>query len=125
MTELHVRHVLDVYPPHAKLSFPLVLQPHAGARIVVDRAHHARHSAEVSAAVYREQQVHRASLPLPLAEGRVEPLVAVLGAAPDLVLDAAVDIVLRVRLDHEEPSERCAQVEILRVILVLNVQLVE
>lgn len=125
MTKLHVRNVFNIDPPHAELSLPLVLRPHARVRIIVDRASHTGHPAEVPASVHREEQVNDTTLPLPLAEGRIEALVTVLCAAPDFVLDAAMDVVLRVGLDNEESGKRGAQIELFRIIIVLDSQLVE
>lgn len=125
MTQLHVRNVLDVYPPNSKLSLPLVLQPHTRVRVVVDGTHHPRHPAEMPAPVDREEQVDHATLLFSLAVSGVKSLVSMLGTAPDLVLDAAVDVVLRVRLYHEEAGQGRRQIELLRIIIVLNSQLVE
>lgn len=125
MAQLHVRNVLHIDPTNTKLSLPLVLRPDARVGVVVDGAGHPRHTAEVTRAVHREEQVDHATLALALAVRRVQPLVAVLRAAPNLVLDAAVDIVLGVRLDHEEARVRRRQVELLRVVVVLDAELVE
>ena len=115
--QLAVGHVLHVDPLHLELSLPLVLRPHLRRRVVVDGRHHLRHAAEVSRAVDAVQEVDGA-LGLAFAVRRIQVLVAVLRAAPDRVLDRAVDVVLRVALYDKVSRALQGQVELLLVILV-------
>ena len=62
------------------------------------------------------------ALAVPLAEGRVQPLVSVFRRAPNLVLDGPVDVVLRVRLDDEETGVFGRQVKLFRVVNVFRLQ---
>ncbi len=101
--ELAVGHVFNKQPVHVEFALPLVLRPNAGAGAVVYGRAHLRHAAEVSAAVDAEQQIDR-TLAADGAKGRIQPLVTVFRAAPDGVLDGAVDVVLRVALNDENPS---------------------
>ncbi len=95
--ELAVGHVFNKQPVHVEFALPLVLRPNAGTGAVVYGRTHLRHTAEVSAAVDAEQQIDR-TLAVDGAKGRIQPLVTVFRAAPDGVLDGAVDVVLRVAL---------------------------
>lgn len=104
VAQLPVRDILHVNPTHLERALPLVLRPDARDRVVVDGRHHLCNAAEVTGPVHREEQIHHATFLFALAVRLVQPLVAVLGRAPDLVLDAAVDVILRIRLDHEESS---------------------
>lgn len=96
---------------YLELSLPLVLRPHRTVSVIIDRGHHLRHPAKMSRTIHGKKQVD-GSVALPLPVGLVEAFVAVLGAAPDLVLDAPVDVVLRVGLDDEEPGVGSRQVEL-------------
>ena len=118
VSQLAVRNVLDVYPLDGELALPFLLSPDVRRRLVVDGRRHLRDTAEVAAAVDAEEQVDRA-LAFALAERRIQPLVAVLCAAPDAVLDRPVNVVLRVTLDDEESRPFRAQVELFRVVLAL------
>ena len=120
-----IGHVLHVDPLDLKAAAPLVLRPHIGALVVVHARHHLGHAAKVTRAVHREEQVdgHLAVHLMrqrrrALHEGRVEASIAVLGGAPDVVLDAAVHVVLRVALDDEEASGARRQVELGRIVVV-------
>ncbi|TNN33747.1 hypothetical protein EYF80_056094 [Liparis tanakae] len=124
VAQLAVGHVLHEQPVHVELALPLVLRPDAGAGAVVHRRAHLRHAAEVPAAVDAEQQVHGAGGARG-PEGLVQPLVAVLRAAPDGVLDGAVDVVLGVALDDEDAAALRAPLEVLGVVAVGGAQLVE
>lgn len=102
VSQLRVRHVLDVDPLDAKRSLPLVLRPDARIGIVVDRRDHLSDAAEVARAVNGEEKVNDAVLLLAFAECLIQALVAVLRRAPNLVFDAAVNVVLRVGFDDKE-----------------------
>lgn len=104
LPQLGIRDVLDVDPAHLEGTLPLVLRPHGRNGVVIDGRHHLRDTAEMSRSVHREEQIHHASLLFAFAVRLVQPLVAVFGGAPDLVLDASVDVILRVRFDYEESS---------------------
>lgn len=127
LTQLAVRDVLDVDPAHLEGALPLVLRPNARDRVVVDGRHHLGDPAKVARPVDGEEQIDHAALFFALAVRLIEPLVAVFGRAPDLVLDAAVDVVLRVGLDHEEPGQvgRVEHVARGRIVVVLALQLVD
>ena len=122
--QLAVGHVLHKQPVDVELALPLVLGPDAGAGAVVHGRAHLGHAAEVPAAVHAEQQVHRA-LGGHGAEGAVQPLVAVLRAAPDGVLDGAVDVVLGVALDDEDAAGAQVPVKVLWVVAVRRPQLLQ
>lgn len=125
VTQLDVGHVLDVDPAHFELPFPLVLRPHAGVGIVVHGAHHLGHAAEVSAPVDGEEQINDALFLFAFAESRVEAFVTVFRAAPDFVLDAAVDVIFRVGFDDKEACVGSGQVKLGRVVVVLDFEFVE
>ena len=129
-----IGHVLHVDPLDLKAAAPLVLRPHIGALVVVHARHHLGHATKVTRAVHREEQVdghlavHLMRLIVVVVSGelwrralhecRVEASIAVLGGAPDVVLDAAVHVVLRVALDDEEASGARRQVELGRIVVV-------
>lgn len=102
MAQLRVGHVLDVNPLDAERALPLVLRPDARIGIVVDRRYHLSDAAKVARAVDREEQVDDAALLFAFAERLIQSLVAVLGGAPNLVFDAAMNVVLRVGFDDKE-----------------------
>jgi hypothetical protein len=124
VTELTVRNVFDVDPLDLELAFKLVLHPNTSAAVVVDGRKHFRHAAKVSGPVHGEQKVD-GPLVVEGPVGRVQPLVAVVGGAPDLVLDAAVDVVLAEALDDEEARVLWVQVEAFRVVLVRAAKVLE
>ncbi|TNN73282.1 hypothetical protein EYF80_016445 [Liparis tanakae] len=124
VAQLAVRHVLNKQPVHVKLALPLVLRPDASAGAVVHRRAHLRHAAEVPAAVDAEQQVD-GPFGVHAPEGGVQALVAVLRAAPDGVLDGAVDVVLGVALDDEHAAVLQVPVELLGVVAVGRPQLLQ
>lgn len=78
----------------------------------------------MSRTIHGKEQVD-GSVALAFPIGLVKPLVAVFGATPDLVLDAAVNVVLRVGFDDEEACVGCRQVELRRVVVVLALELVQ
>ena len=82
---------------------------------------HFGHSAKVARSIDGKVEVNGA-LAVPLAEGRVQPLVSVFRRAPNLVLDGPVDVVLRVRLDDEETGVFGRQVKLFRVVNVFRLQ---
>lgn len=105
VTQLRVGHVLDVDPLHAERALPFVLRPDARVGIVVDGRDHLRNAAEMAAAVDREEEVNDAGVLFAFAECLIQALVAVLRRTPNLVLDAAVNVVFRVGFDDEESGE--------------------
>lgn len=104
LPKLCIRHILHVDPAHLKGALPLVLGPHVRNGVVIHGRHHLRDTAEVSRPVHREEQIHHTAFLFAFAIRLIQPLVAVFGRAPDLVLDASVDVILRVGFDNEEPS---------------------
>ena len=57
---------------------------------------------------------------IPFAEGGIQPLVSVFGRAPDLILDRAVNIVLRIRLNNKETRVLGCQVKLFGIVNVLR-----
>lgn len=58
----------------------------------------------MTGAVYGKEKVNHTSILLLLTESLIQSLVAVLGRAPNLVFDAAMNVVLGVGLDDKEPT---------------------
>lgn len=58
----------------------------------------------MSRPIHREQQIDFATVTLGVAERLVQALVAVLGGAPNLVFDAAMNVVLGIGLYDEESA---------------------
>lgn len=102
VAQVRVRYVLHVDPAHLERALPLVLRPDARVGVVVDGGHHLRDATEVARSVDGEKQIHHATLLFALAERLIQALVAVLGRTPDFVLNTAMNIVFRVRLDDKE-----------------------
>lgn len=125
MPQLHVRNVFHVNPTYAKLTLPLVLRPDTTVALIVDRRHHLRHAAEVARPVDGEKQIERRALAARLPISLIQPLVAVLRAAPDLVFNRPVYVVLRVGFDHEEPGPGSSLIELYGVVIIFHLQLVE
>jgi hypothetical protein len=92
MTELLIRHILDVDPFKAKPTFPFILCPYPGIRVVVDRRDHPSNSAKMTRPVHREQEENWAPL-IAFPIGIVKTLISVIRRTPDLVLDGAVNVV--------------------------------
>lgn len=105
VTQLCVRHILDVHPFEREFALPLVLMPNGRHRIVVNGAGHLSDAAKVAGSVHREQQKDFGAVTLCVAERLIQPLVTVLGGAPDAVLDAAMDVVLRIGFDDKESGD--------------------
>ncbi|KAF3836500.1 hypothetical protein F7725_029058 [Dissostichus mawsoni] len=124
VSQLVVGHVFDERPLHLELALPLVLRPDARVGIVVHRGAHLGHAAEVPAAVDAEQQVQGA-LVAQRAVGTVQTLVAMFCAAPDGVLDGAVDVVFRIALDNENAPVFQAPVKVFGVVVVEGAQLLQ
>lgn len=78
----------------------------------------------MSATVDREEQIH-CTVWLALAICLIKPLVTVLRAAPDLVFNATMNIVLRVGLYNKESRVGRVQIEFGRIVVVLAAQLIE
>ena len=76
------------------------------------------------AAVDAKEQVER-TLGAQRAVRRVQTLVAVLGAAPDVVLDGTVDVVLRVALDDEHAAGFQVPVEVFGIVVVERPELLQ
>lgn len=53
--QLHIRHVLHVYPTYAKLALPLVLGPDTTVALIVDGRDHLRHATEVAGPIHGEE----------------------------------------------------------------------
>jgi hypothetical protein len=116
--QLAVGHVLHVDPLDLELAFELVLHPYTATGVgIVHCTQHLRHAAKVARAVHREQQVDGPVGVLGL-EGPVQSLVAVISRAPNLVLDAAVDVVLTEALDDKVASVLWTHVKALGVVVV-------
>lgn len=79
VAQLSIRHIFHIYPFHLELASPLVLRPDAGRGVVVHRRHHLCHATEVARPVHREEQHYVAALFVPLLEGVVQSLIAVVG----------------------------------------------
>lgn len=104
MTQLRIGNILNVDPLHAERALPLVLRPNARVGIVVDRRDHLSDTAEMSAAVDRKEEVNDAGVLFAVTECLIQSLVAVLRGAPNLVFDAAVNVVFRVGFDDKEST---------------------
>lgn len=102
VAQVRVRYVLHVDPTHLERTLPFILRPDTRVGVVIDSGHHLRHAAEMARTVHGEEQIHRAALFLTLSECLVQALVAMLGRAPYLVLNTTMNIVFRIRFDHEE-----------------------
>lgn len=124
MPQLHIRDILNINPAHLKLSLPLILRPHRAISVVVHVRNHLGHSTEMSGTVNRKEQKNR-TIRFAFMKSLVEALVAVLGAAPNLVFDAAMNVVFRVRFYNEKTGARCGNVEVRGIVVVLAAQFVE
>merc|ERR1719447_2238303 len=92
------------------------------ASCVLVAVEHLRHPTEMPAAVHGEEEEHR-TLALPFPPGRVQSLVAMFRAAPNLVFDTPMDIIFTIALYHKEARIFRAQIEIPGVVLVATSQL--
>ena len=86
---------LDENPFHLELAGPfLALRPRAKLLGVINGGHHLRHAAKESRAVHTEEQVNRKlGVALCRTKRLVQPLIAVLRAGPDAVLDGLVYVI--------------------------------
>lgn len=75
--------------------------------------------------VDRKEQVKGCALATRLSVSLIQPFVAVFRAAPDFILDRSVYVVLRVRLDYEEPGTRRGLIELYGIIIILHFQFVK
>lgn len=125
VSQVSIGHIFHVDPTHAELALPFVLRPDGTVALVVYRRDHLRHAAEVSGPVDREEEVERRAVAIHFAKRLVESLVTMLRTAPDLVLDRPVDVVLRVRLYHEESGAGLGLDELDRVVVVFDFEFVE
>lgn len=120
VSQLHIRNILHVYPTDAKLTLPLILRPNTTVALIIDRRDHLRHATEMAGSVHREEQIKRRTFATSLPISLIQPLVAVLRAAPNFILDGPVDIILRVRFDHEKPRARRGLIELHGIVVVLH-----
>lgn len=121
MPELVIGHIFDKNPLHVKLSLPFVLRPDPSTSAIVHRGLHLSHATEMPTPIDTEEQVDR-----PLAthgpEGAVQALIAMFRAAPNGVLDGAVNVILRVALYDEHPPAFKIPVKFFRVVAVGSFQ---
>lgn len=101
-TQLGIRHVLHVNPAHFKRTLPLVLRPHRRIRGIIHVRNHLRHTAKMPTPIDAVEQIDSTCLLFALMERLIQTLVAVLRRAPNVVLDAAMNVILGIRLDDEE-----------------------
>lgn len=120
VSQLHIRNILHVYPTDAKLTLPLVLGPDTTVGLIVNRGDHLRHAAEMTGSVYGEKQIKGRTFATRFPVSLIQPLITVLRAAPNFILDGPVDVVLRVGFNHEKPRARCGLIKIHRIVVVLH-----
>lgn len=123
VAQLHVRHIFHVNPSHLELSLPLILRPNRTIGIIINRRHHLGHSTEMTGSIHRKEQIHR-SVTLALPKRLVQSFVTVLCAAPNLVLDAAMNIVFRIRFDNKKACIWCRQIKVRWIVVVFDAQFV-
>ena len=88
------------------MAFELVLDPDGGSGVaVVHTAQHFGHATKVSRTVDRKEQENGALIILGL-EGRVQPFVAVICGAPDLVFDTTMNVIFTEALDDKVACEK-------------------
>lgn len=75
--------------------------------------------------VHGEEQIEGRALATRLPVSLIQPLVAVLSATPDLVLDRTMYVVLRIGLNDKEPSSGRGLIELYGVVVVFHLQLIE
>lgn len=124
VSQLHIRNILHVYPTDAKLTLPLVLRPDTTVALIVNRRDHLRHAAEMTGSVHREEEIKRRTLATRFPVSLIQPLVTVLRAAPNLILDGPVDVIFRIGFDDEKPRARCGLIKLHGVVVVLHFQFV-
>lgn len=120
VSQLHIRNILHVYPTDAKLTLPLILGPDTTVALIVNRRDHLRHAAEMTGPIYREEQIKRRTFATRLPVSLIQPLVTMLRATPNFILDGPVNVILRVGLDHEKPRARCSLIELHGIVIVLH-----
>lgn len=125
VSQLHIRNILHVYPTDAKLTLPLVLGPDTTVALIVNRGDHLRHAAEVAGSVHGEEQIKGRAFATRLPVSLIQPLVTVLRAAPNFILDGPMDVILRVGFDHEKPRARRGLIKIHGIVVVLHFQFIE
>lgn len=125
VSQLHVRNILHVYPTDAKLTLPLVLRPDTTVALIIDGRYHLRHAAKVTGSVDGKEQIKGRTLATRFSISLIQSFVAVFRAAPDFILDGPVYVVLRVRLDYEEPGTRRGLIKLYGIIIILHFQFVE
>ena len=118
VTQLRIRHILHINPLNLELAFELVLDPDGGSGVaVVHTAQHFSHATKMSRAVDREEQEDGA-LPILGLEGRVQPFVAVICGAPDLVFDTSMDVIFTEALDDKVPGVLGTQIKALGIVVI-------
>lgn len=125
VSQLHVRNILHIYPTDAKLTFPLVLGPDTTVALIVNRGDHLRHATEMTGSVYREEQIEGCTLATRFSISLIQPLVTMLRAAPNLIFDGPMDVILRIGFDDEKPRARCSLIKLHGIVVVLHFQFVE
>lgn len=123
--QLHIRNILHVYPTDAKLTLPLVLRPDTTVALIVNRGDHLCHAAKMTGSVHREEQIKGRTFATRLSVSLIQSLITVFRTAPNFILDGPVDVILRVRFDHEKPRARCGLIEFHGIVVVLHFQFVE
>lgn len=119
VSQLHIRNILHVYPTDAKLTLPLVLRPDTTVALIVNRRDHLCHAAEMTGPVHREEQIKGRTFATCLPISLIQPLITVLRAAPNFILDGPMNVILRVGFDYEKPRTGCGLIELHRIVVVL------
>ncbi len=122
--QLAVGNVLHKDPAHIEAALPLVLRPYARTSVVVHGRTHLGHAAEVPAAIHAEEQVERPFVGQRTVSS-VKTLIAMFCAAPDIVLNGAMDVVLRVALDDEDATVLRVPVKVLGIVVVHHAQFLQ
>lgn len=120
VSQLHIRNILYVNPTDAKLTLPLVLRPDTTVALIVNRGDHLRHTAEMTGSIHRKKQIKGRTFATCLSVSLIQPLITVLRAAPNFILDGPMDVILRIRFDHEKPRARRSLIEFNGIIVILH-----
>lgn len=120
VSQLHIRNILHVYPTDAELTLPFVLGPDTTVALIVNRRDHLRHATKMTGSVHREEQIKGRTFAARLPIGLIQPLITMLRATPNFILDGSMDVILRVGLDHEKPRARCGLIEFHGIVVVLH-----